>query len=181
MKAAGYSKGAEVAREYAQAAYQHTTEGWLGSLKKVWSQLQAAPGLLDELVDPEVPFSQRQARLDATLPKDVPSDVRNYLYVMLRDDHITILGDVVSEMTRLASKGPDVQVARVTTAVQLEAEDREEFQKRIQARYGDQVDVEFYVDAKILGGAVVRIGDRVIDGSLSTRLESLHSKLRNIR
>jgi F-type H+-transporting ATPase subunit delta len=72
-------------------------------------------------------------------------------------------------------------VARVTTAVQLEAEDREEFQKRIQARYGDQVDVEFYVDAKILGGAVVRIGDRVIDGSLSTRLESLHSKLRNIR
>ena len=181
MKAAGYSKGAGVVREYSQAAYQHTTEGWLVSLKKVWSQLQATPGLLDELVEPETSFSQRQARLDALLSQDVPSDVRNYLYVMLRDDHIMTLGDVIAEMTRLATKGPDVQVARVTTAMQLTTEEREQFQKRILARYGNQVDVEFTVDTKILGGAVVRIGDRVIDGSLSTRLEALHSKLRSIR
>jgi len=181
VKSAGFSKGAGVAREYAQAAYQHTTEGWLGSLKKVWSQLQTTPGLLDELVDPKMSFSRRQSRLDAVLPKDVPSDVRNYLYVMLRDDHLNMLGDVVAEMIRLATKGPDVQVARVTTAVQLKAEEREEFQKRIQASYGDQVDVEFHVDAKLLGGVVVRIGDKVIDGSLSTRLESLHSKLRSMR
>jgi len=181
VNAAGYSKGAEVVREYSLAAYQHTTEGWLTSLKKVWSQLQAVPGLLDELVDPKTSFSQRQSRLDALLSQDVPSDVRNYLYVMLRDDHINMLGDVVAEMTRLSAKGPDVEVARVTTAVQLTGEERREFQKHIQARYGDQVDIDFTVDAKILGGAVVHFGDRVIDGSLSARLEALHSKLRSIR
>ena len=181
MKAAGYSKGAEVAREYSQAAYQHTTEGWLVTLKKVWSQLQSTPGLLDELMDTETSFSDRQSRLDALLSQDVPSDVRNYLYVMLRDGHINMLGDVVAEMARLAAKGPDVQVARVTTAIQLTAEERDEFQKRILAQYGSQVDVEFSVDTEILGGAVVRIGDRVIDGSLSTRIEALHGKLRSMR
>jgi F-type H+-transporting ATPase subunit delta len=181
VKGAGMSKGAELAREYAQAAYQHTTEGWLGSLKKVWSRLQAAPGLLDELTDPSLAFAARQSRLDAIVPEDVPPDVRNYIYLMLRDDHIEMLGDVVTEMTRLAVKGPDVKVARVTTAVALTGEEREEFQTRIRARYGDQMDIDFLVDAKILGGAVVRIGDRVIDGSLSNRLEALHSRLRSIR
>ena len=181
MNVAGYSKDAEATREYATAAFQHVTEGWLGNLKKVWSRLQDAPGLLDELGDVKAPFATRQARLDGLLPQDTSADIKNYLKVLLRDGRIHLLGDVVAEMTRLVAKGPDARVARVTTAVPLQPAERDEFQKRILAQYGAQVDVEFLVDAKILGGAIVRIGDRIIDGSVASRFEALHAHLRSMR
>lgn len=181
MNVAGYSKDAEATREYATAAFQHVTEGWLGSLKKVWSQVQDTPGLLDELDDITVSFVKREARLAALLPQETSREVRNYLDVLLRDGHVHLLGDVVTEMTRLVTRGPDARVATVTTAVPLQPAEQEEFRKRILAKFGAQVDVEFLVDVKVLGGAVVRIGDRIIDGSVASRLEALHARLRNIR
>lgn len=181
MRAAGYPKEEELSRKYAEAAYQHTTESWLSELSAVRDRLSADSALLADLNNAQFGFEQRQARLNEALPPGVGSGVRNFLYVLLRERHIGLLDDVIANLSRLSTRGPEVQVARVTSAVPLTRDEREAFRQRIQARFGPSVDLDFLVDPSILGGAIVQVGDKVIDGSVAGKLNALHERLATVR
>ena len=171
----------EIAQQYAQAAYQHTTEGWLSDLNKVRDQLAAAPGLLESLDDVNIPFSERQPRLDGVLPQGVQAEVRNFVYVLLREGHLGLLSDVIGDLTRLSTRGPQAQVAHVISAVALTPEEQEAFRQRLQVAYGERVDIHYRVDASILGGAIVQVGDKVVDGSIAGKLNALRDRLVTVR
>jgi F-type H+-transporting ATPase subunit delta len=166
-----------LAVQYARAAYQHTTEGWLTDLHAVWDRLAATPGLTDRLDDAGRPFADRQADLDGAIPATLRGDVKNFLYALLKDSHIGLLPDVIADLTRFAERGPETLAAQVTSAVPLTAEEQTAFRQRIAATYGDRVDVAFRVDAAVLGGAIVQVGDKIIDGSVAGKLNALHSRL----
>ncbi len=170
-------KAGELAQKYAQAAYQYTTEGWLSELSAVRDRLATNPDLLVDLDNTEISFAQRRARLDAALPPDVRPDVRNFLYVLLRDGHVGLLNEVIADLARLSTRGPGAQVARITSAVPLTPDEKEAFRQRIHARFGSEVDLDFRVDPSILGGVIVQVGDKVIDGSVASKLNSLHERL----
>ncbi len=165
-----------LARQYARAAYQHITEGWLDNLRQVSERL-AEPGVLTTLCDTSNPFSTRKAQLDKLLPPDIRDDVRNFLYALLKDGHLNLMEGIVTELARISEYGPEVLVARVTTTVPLTVEEQEAFRERIRAAYGDRVDIEFRVDTSILGGVVVQVGDKVIDGSIVGKLQALRDRL----
>jgi F-type H+-transporting ATPase subunit delta len=171
----------ELARKYAQAAYQHTTEGWLDRLGAVRDRLAADPALLADLTNTELSFAQRRAPLDAVLPSDVQSDVRNFLYLLLREGHIGLLDDVIADLSRLSTQAPWAQVARITSAVPLTPDEVEAFRQRIHTRFGSDVDLDFCVDPSILGGVIVQVGDKVIDGSVAGKLDALHERLAALR
>ena len=96
MGAAKYAKGEDIARNYAQAAYQHTTEGWLSELSTVQDRLGDDPALLADLNNTELSFAERQARLRALLPPDTRIDVKNFLYLLLREGHLGLLNPGVA-------------------------------------------------------------------------------------
>lgn len=181
MTASKYAKDEALARTYAQAAYQHTTEGWLSVLNAVQDRLAADSALLADLNNTELSFPERQARLDALLPSDARPDVRNFLYLLLREGQLGLLNDVIADLTRLATRGPELQVARITSAVPLTPEEERAFRQRIHARFGGDVDLDFRVDSSILGGVIVQVGDKIIDGSLASRLNALHERLLTLR
>lgn len=165
-----------LARQYARAAYQYTTEGWLDNLRRVWERL-AEPDELKTLCDVGKPFSERKARLDTLLPADIRDDVRNFLYALLKDGQLELLDAIIAELMRMSEHGPEVLVARVTTTVPLTNEEQAAFRERIRATYGDRVDIEFRVDPSILGGVVVQVGDKVMDGSIAGKLQALRDRL----
>jgi F-type H+-transporting ATPase subunit b len=68
--------------------------------------------------------------------------------------------------------------AEVTSALPLTAEEKEKVKQDILARVGSQATVAFRVDPNILGGLVVKVGDKVLDGSVAGQLESLRQGLR---
>jgi len=166
-----------LSQQYARAVYQSTTEGWLDDVRKAQERLSAAPGLLDALGDAGRPLAERRAQLDAVLPQDLRADVRNFLHVLLKDGHLGLLESVIAELSRFITHGPGVFVARVVSAVPMTAEEQETLRQRIRSTYGERVDVEFRVDAAILGGAIVQVGDKVIDGSIAGKLNALHDRL----
>ena len=181
MTATKYAKDEGLAQTYAQAAYQHTTEDWLGVLSSVQERLAADPALSAELDDVDITFAERQARLDPLLPSGARSDVKNFLYLLLREGHLGILSEVIVDLTRLATKGPEAQVARITSAVPLASEEQQALRQRIHSRFGSDVDLDFRVDPSVLGGVVVQVGDKIIDGSLAARLSALHERLAALR
>ena len=181
MTASKYAKDEELARLYAQAAYQHTTEDWLSLLGAVQERLAADPALLAKLNNTELSFAERQAQLNALLPSDARSDVKNYLYVLLREGHLNLLNDVMVDLTRLATQGPQARVARISSAIPLTPEEQQALRQRVHKRFGGDVELDFRVDSSLLGGVVVQVGDKIIDGSLAAKLNALHERLATLR
>ena len=68
--------------------------------------------------------------------------------------------------------------AEVTSALPLTTDEKEKVKQDILARVGSQATVAFRVDPNILGGLVVKVGDKVLDGSVAGQLESLRQGLR---
>lgn len=67
--------------------------------------------------------------------------------------------------------------ADVTSAVPLTDAERDAIDARLKARYGDDLAIQYRVDAAILGGLIVRVGDRYIDDSVAARLGRLRETL----
>jgi F-type H+-transporting ATPase subunit b len=81
------------------------------------------------------------------------------------------------EVTVLEQNGLSGASAEVTSALPLTAEEKEAVRQDILSRIGAQSTVTFRVDPSILGGLVVRVGDKVLDGSVAGQLESLRQNL----
>ena len=73
--------------------------------------------------------------------------------------------------------GADRRDAEVITAVPLTGGEREQLESRLRARHGDDLSISYRTDPAILGGVVVRVGDRLIDGSVSAKLGQLRQTL----
>ncbi len=66
---------------------------------------------------------------------------------------------------------------RVSSAVPLTEEEQEALRKKLEARFSQDLNLRFEVESSLLGGVVVRVGDKVIDGSVKGKLEALKQSL----
>lgn len=163
---------------YARAIYELALEGWRTTLLAVNSRLEDAPGVLTRLNNTQLSFSERRQLLDDLLPDGVSQQARNLFYTLLKEGHLAMLGDIADSLTQLSAKGYGVQATLVTTAVPLTDAERQQFQAKLSAKYGDNLALDFVVDEKIIGGVVVQIGDKILDGSVATKLEAAHEAFR---
>lgn len=168
------------AQGYAQAVYALALEGWQKTLASVGEKLAATPDIVAQLNNAQAPFADRQAQLDTLLPSDLSEQMRNFFYTLLKNGHLDQVSQIATSLTRLSEKGPGVEVAKVTTAVALSAEEQAQFKQKLTAQVDDSLEVDFAVDASILGGAIVQIGDKIIDGSVASKLNSIQERLKAI-
>jgi len=171
-------KAQELSRKYATAVFSQALDKWLTTLGAVRDKLANNPALSKSLQDSAHAFSDKQKELDKIIPTDSDQSIRNFLYVMLRDGNIGSLAEVLADLEQMIQGGgPQVQIAHVTTALSLAENDREQFRQKLGAKYGQNLELVFNVDPAIVGGVVVQIGDKVIDGSVANRLESMSNML----
>ncbi len=161
---------------YARAVYELALENWQKSLPTIQKNLADA-NLLAKLDDLQTSFSERKKLLDKQLPPDLPEQTKNFFYTLLKDGNLRMLDDVVGNLLRMASKGANAQVAVVTTATPLTAAEKRQFKTKLAAQYGKEVEVDFKVDQSIIGGVIVQVGDKILDGSINTKLNSAREKL----
>jgi len=165
------------ARNYALAAFANAAEPWLSALRALQGELEREPELLAQLTDRAVAFSTRQGRLRERLSEAVSDACRNFLFTLLERGDLGQLSAIVDWMGAMASGGPQARMAIVTTAYRLDAAERQRFVTVLQQTHGTDLAVSFAVDASIVGGAVVRIGDQVVDGSVRARMQAIDGAL----
>ncbi|MBI1880853.1 MAG: ATP synthase F1 subunit delta, partial [Chloroflexi bacterium] len=158
-------KAQELSRKYATAVFGLALESWLNLLNVVQAELANSSALAATLQDKDRSFDERKKALDKLIPGDASPQVRNFLYMLLKDGDIGLLGEIMGELNRMVRGGPQVQVARVTTILVLSDKEKDEFRQKLAAQYGESLEFDFNVDPAILGGAIVQVGDKVIDGS----------------
>jgi len=101
----------------------------------------------------------------------------NLFRLLRRKSRLGLGPDIASFFRELVDEERGIARAVVTSAVELDAERRTELERQLAQQTGKLVTVETRVDPSILGGLVVRIGDRMVDGSTRARLQTLRTQL----
>ena len=170
---------ASLAGRYAAALYDLAGEQGVVTavetdLDTLGSAVRESDDLAALLKNPEVSRDAAAKAVDAVaeLLKVSPL-TRNFLGVLAANRRLASLPDVVRAFTAIAAAARGEVTAEVTTAHPLDDAQLAELAEKLKAREGRSVTVKAHVDPAILGGLVVKIGSRMIDSSIRTRLNSL--------
>jgi F-type H+-transporting ATPase subunit delta len=166
-------------RRYAEAAFQLATRD--GSIETWRTELERAAAetdgqLMDVLANPALPLDQRIEAATRVYAAVGPS-VRNLLLLLVRRGRIEQLHRVVAEFARLDDRRRNITHASATSAAPLTDLEVKALTARLEQMSGGQVALTTAVDESLLGGLIVRVGDRLIDGSVRGRLERLRHQL----
>jgi F-type H+-transporting ATPase subunit delta len=169
------------ARRYAEAARSiaerdGTLGDWVTVVESAATRLGDAQ-VVRVLADPAIPYDDRRRVAEAVLGDSVAGAPRNLVLLLVRRGRIELLPQVAAELRRLWEQREGIVHALVTSAAPLSEAESSAISQKLTAMTGDRVEVELAVDPALLGGVVVRMGDRLIDGSVRGRLERLRSRL----
>ena len=177
-----------IARPYAQAVFELANESgelaiWSEALD-VASQFMADGQVAEYLGDPAFSNEQRLEFLAGLFDKAGASVLggkdkkgTNFLKLLLEYRRVAVLPEISEHFEALKAVVENVVEVTVTSASAISKKQQDTISKALRERLGRDVNIETEVDENLIGGAVIRAGDVVIDGSLQARLEGLATAL----
>ncbi len=128
--------------------------------------------------NPAVPALQKIAILDKLNAKlGMQKELRNLLAVLTQNDRIGHVVEVAAAYRSILQRQLGIRPAEIVTARELSGVERSALVAELAKLAGAKIDPSFKLDSSILGGAVVRIGSTVYDGSVRGRLDRLKEAL----
>jgi F-type H+-transporting ATPase subunit delta len=103
--------------------------------------------------------------------------VRNFLFIIADHGRMHFLPEIVEAFQEVVRKRQGISDAEIFSAVELSAAQKAEFAFTLERMTGQRIEAKYSLDPSLLGGAVVRIGDAIYDGSVRNRLNEMRSKL----
>lgn len=184
--AAEASVVSNIAARYATALFDLAREQ--GALDAVASDLDAVRRMLDESADlrrvvrsPTLSREQQKQAIAAVLQQAGSGPlVRNFVGLAAQNRRLFALRDMAVAFRRLLARHRGEVVAQVTSAHPLNARQVAALKAELSAAMKTEVDLQAKVDESILGGLVVRVGSRMVDSSLRTKLQNLKFAMKGV-
>jgi F-type H+-transporting ATPase subunit delta len=164
-------------QDYAQAIYDLALDEWTRQLGDVLRALNEDAVLQAAMEDAKIGVGEQLRRLDRVTPGGTSERVRKFLGTLLEAGQFDQIDAILVELERLVHHQPQLQVARITSAVPLTSDEQAALRDKLLERFGTDLEFQFEVDESLLGGIHLRVGDRVIDGSVAGRLAALRDRL----
>ncbi len=177
-------KGA-VGTRYAEALYEIAAQENLvdkieQEIKEVNSVIQSNTDLQKALYHPQISSEEKKDLLNALWGRKVSAVTMEFLKLLVEKQREKILDDIVVSYVALANKARNIIEAKITSAVKLTDQEKGQLEKLLNKLTGKRSKISYFVEPSLIGGIVVQIGDRVIDGSIRNRLDTLREHLRQI-
>lgn len=171
-----------IARNYAEALFASgertgSTQVYADLLEAVAGAIEADPKVKDFLESPRVPKAKKQEILARALRAHAPDQFVKFLGAVVKRGRQGILPTIARQYLALVDKKFNRVHAGVTVAREPDAALQSAVKRRLSEVLGMEVIPHFRTDSAILGGIVVRVGDRIMDGSVRRRIVTLRSKL----
>lgn len=155
-----------------------STDAIDGQLTDFLATWNGSPELRTFFVNPAVPAVQKIAILDKLNAKlGMQKELRNLLAVLTTNDRIGHVVEVAAAYRRILQEQMGIRPAEIVTSRELSNEERNVLVADVAKLAGAKIDASFKLDKSILGGAVIRIGSTVYDGSVRGRLDRLKEAL----
>jgi F-type H+-transporting ATPase subunit delta len=172
---------ATIARPYAKAAFEyardaHAFEKWSRELHLA-ANIVADPRVAALTKNPQVTTADLVTLITEFEGPKPDSGVVNFVHLLAQNHRLLLLPEIAAHYETLRSATENTIDVAVVSAVPLNAAQAEKLRQALNTRLKRQVRMQTSVDATLLGGAVVRAGDLVIDGSLKGRLQRLATDL----
>jgi F-type H+-transporting ATPase subunit delta len=171
---------ASVANTYARAFADVVLSAHL-DVNRAISELQALASLLKESWElrrvwenPAIPADQKRRVLDAIAQRDgVSKQVRNLMAVLIDHRRVPFLEAVIRQLEKELDARLGFAEAEITSARALGDNEKRDFEAQIEKLTAKKVRAHYAQDASLLGGAVLRIGSTIYDGSVRGQLEKM--------
>lgn len=172
------------AKRYARAAFDiaregDALEGWAAALEAL-AALGRRPEVSAFLLSSKVPLAEKHRLLEGALAGVEPLAL-NLAKLLVAKGRFGLAEQLGEEFLRLRDEERGIAHVQVTAAVPLSSPERDAVTQRLREMTGQEVVLEEAVEPGLLGGLVLRIGDRLIDGSTRTRLLALRRSLTDAR
>jgi F-type H+-transporting ATPase subunit delta len=175
---------ATVARPYARAAFRQARErgeyaAW-SALLAAGAAVAGAPGADALFGNPRVAAKELVelvAGVAAEQGLKVSAEHRNFLALLADNGRLGYLPEIAAQFAVLRAEAENRVDVEVTSALPLTAEQKATLSAALAQRFRRQVRINETVDPTLVGGAIVRAGDLVIDGSLQGRLARLEQQI----
>lgn len=142
--------------------------------------LAGSSELREVLANPSVTHEQKLAVLDAIAGKiGMFPQVRNFVAVVMDHHRLSALTEILAEVAQVADEHAGMSEAEITSAHTLNEADRAELEAQVAKLAGGRVRATYREDASLLGGAVIRLGSTVYDGSIKAQLQQMKQRLVN--
>jgi F-type H+-transporting ATPase subunit delta len=103
--------------------------------------------------------------------------VRNFLFIVVDNQRTHLLPEILQTFEDMIRQRQGVAEAEVTSAAELTAPQKTQLQQTLERLTGRKIQAKYSLDPALLGGAVVRIGDTIYDGSVRNRLNQMRARL----
>ena len=173
------------ARRYAKAIFELAQESgqakrWSERLEVV-AQFLRDPELAEVLGNPSVTVARRQELAQALGGSNlIDQEALNLIKLLVESNRTGEIDGVVEEYERLRDELEGRLRATAVTAVELSDKEVRQLVAQLSKQVGKEVRLETEVDPAILGGLVLRVGDRLVDASVRTRLQQLRRRLATV-
>ncbi len=181
-----------VAGRYAEALYEIASKEkvlpkYKNMADRIEAELKAIETVFNEneklqqlLYHPRITAEDKKDVLEKLFEGKISKITSNFLALLIDRRREAFFSDIVNEYVKLANAGRNIVAAQVASAVELNDKEKGKLGQALDRLTGKKVRTSYVVDPSLIGGIVVRMGDKVIDGSIKTRLATLKERLKAI-
>ncbi|MDH5692061.1 MAG: F0F1 ATP synthase subunit delta [Gammaproteobacteria bacterium] len=170
-----------VARPYAQAVFDlarqtNTLALWSKALLTM-AEVSASPDVKKIIGNPKVDQKTVGRAMADMCKGDKPKELLNFTDVLVEAGRLKLLPEMAVLFEALKAEAEKTVVAEVTSAFEIDNSQKEAIKAALKKRLGKEVEVSTTIDNSLIGGARIKAGDLVIDGSVKAQLSKLTTEL----
>lgn len=148
-----------------------------GEMSAIAEAIKGAPALRSFFGNPSIKDADREGVLDRALLPQVSPLVGSFLKLLLAKGKLGELESITGAFAALMDKRQGKVNVEVTVAKQLGAQELELVRQRISTAIQKEAVIKQHVDDSIIGGIIIRVGDKLIDGSVKNQLKTIEQKM----
>lgn len=172
----------QLARKYSNAIFELAQEEdklveYGKELAEVCTGLNSVPAAMAFLTNPQVATKAKRELIAKLFAGELSKNVYNFLLLLVDKRRIGLLTAIEEEYRALSNEARGILIADVTTAEPASEAQQKKLVEKLASVTGKKVELRLHEDKSLIGGVVVKIGDRRIDGSIAGRLQSLKKEL----
>jgi F-type H+-transporting ATPase subunit delta len=171
---------ATIARPYAEAVFRVAQPAkldlWAEILSEM-SQVAAVPAFRDIAGDPRIARTQLADAFLAALRVSIDAEAKNFVSMLVENGRLALLPEIEQQFRELKNAFESTADAQIVSAFPMSDAQVSELVAALEKKFGRKLNASLSVDAALIGGVRVTVGDEVLDSSVSARLQHMQMVL----
>lgn len=152
------------------------------NLATITQTMLASPDIMHALGDPRVTHARRKQLLTRIFGDIIRPNVLQFLFFLIEKERVSVLPNIARDFNRFVDEARGEADAEAVSAVELNETQKQHLVEKLKSSTGlKTIRLQTRVDASILGGLIIRVGDKLIDGSVTTQLSQMRDQLKRAK